>query len=65
MEVAQVTEGRNPFAPPESIADQIRRKGIRPIRSADELRADVFRSDAELQEFLDDLYASRRSRAEP
>jgi hypothetical protein len=35
--------------------EQARRKGVRPISSADELRADVFESDEELAEFLADL----------
>jgi hypothetical protein len=35
--------------------EQARRKGVRPIASADELRADVFESDQELEEFLTDL----------
>lgn len=66
MEVAGVT--RSPHAdeprgtaPPESVAEQIRRKGIKPLRSADDLRADVWESDEELQEFLEHLYESRRS----
>ncbi len=38
------------------------RHGIRPIASTDELVAmDVFESDEELDEFLADLYASRRA----
>ncbi len=39
--------------------EQARVKGVRPISSADELRADVFESDEELEEFLDDLEAFR------
>ncbi len=35
--------------------EQARRKGVRPIASVDELRADVYESDAELDEFLADL----------
>lgn len=35
--------------------EQARRKGVRPIASVDELRADVFESDQELEEFLADL----------
>jgi hypothetical protein len=35
--------------------EQARRKGVRPIASVDELRADVFESDEELDEFLADL----------
>lgn len=39
--------------------EQARRKGVRPIASADELRADVFESDEELDEFLADLETFR------
>jgi hypothetical protein len=35
--------------------EQARRKGVRPIASVDELRADVFESDQELEDFLADL----------
>jgi hypothetical protein len=37
------------------LEEQARRKGVRPIASVDELRADVFESDEELEEFLTDL----------
>jgi hypothetical protein len=49
------------FAEPErrsyaaELDEQARRKGVRPIVSVDELRADVFESDEELDEFLADL----------
>jgi len=49
------------FAEPErrsyaaELDEQARRKGVRPIASVDELRADVFESDEELDEFLADL----------
>ena len=39
--------------------EQARRKGVRPIASAAELRADVFESDEELDEFLADLETFR------
>jgi hypothetical protein len=40
----------------------VRRQGIRPIRSVDELvRPSAFESDEELDEFLADLYASRHT----
>jgi hypothetical protein len=45
--------------PAEELA---RRKGLRPIESVDELaRPGTFESDEELDEFLTDLYASRRA----
>ena len=53
------------FAEPErstysaELDKQARRKGVRPITSVDELRADVFESDEELEEFLADLEAFR------
>jgi hypothetical protein len=61
--VSEVTHAGEPrrSAQPESVAEQIRRKGIKPLRSANDLRADVWESDEELQEFLDHLYESRRS----
>ena len=37
--------------------EQARRKDVRPIASAEELQADVFESDEELEEFLTDLSA--------
>lgn len=53
------------FAEPErstysaELDKQARRKSVHPITSADELRADVFESDQELDEFLADLEAFR------
>jgi hypothetical protein len=45
--------------PAEELA---RRQGVRPIQSVDELaRPDLFESDEELDEFLADLYESRRT----
>jgi len=42
--------------------EQLRRQGVRPIASADELAfPGVWESDEELDEFLADLYASRRA----
>jgi hypothetical protein len=46
----------------ESLAEQIERRRLEPIQSVDELRDDeIWESDEELQEFLDQLYESRRS----
>jgi hypothetical protein len=45
-----------------SVAELARRQGVPPISSAADLeQAGVFESDEELEEFLTDLYASRRS----
>lgn len=47
---------------PESLDEQVRRRGLRPIGSVDELaRDDVFESDEELDAFLTHLYASRHA----
>lgn len=44
------------------VEEQARRQGVRPLASADELIVPgMFESDEELDEFLADLYASRRA----
>jgi len=44
------------------IEELARRKGVRPITSVDDLaEPGAFESDAELEEFLADLYASRHA----
>jgi hypothetical protein len=52
-----------PHVPPHvSAEEQVRRQGVQPIASVDELAfPDVWESDEELDEFLADLYASRRA----
>lgn len=46
-------------APVEELA---RRQGVEPVQSVDDMaRPDLFESDEEWEEFLADLYASRRS----
>jgi hypothetical protein len=53
------------FAEPEhrsyaaALDEQAQRKGVRPIASVDELRAKLFETDEELDEFLADLNAFR------
>jgi hypothetical protein len=43
-------------------AEQVRRQGVRPIESVEELAIrGVWESDQELDEFLADLYASRHA----
>jgi hypothetical protein len=45
-----------------SAAEQVRRQGVRPIESVEELAfPGVWESDQELDEFLADLYASRHA----
>jgi hypothetical protein len=44
------------------VAELARRQGVRPIASVDDLaRPTAFESDDELDEFLADLYQSRRA----
>jgi hypothetical protein len=50
-----------PISYAASLDEQARRKGVRPIASVDEMRADVFESDEELDEFLADLNDFRHS----
>ena len=46
-----------------STEELVRRQGVRPITSVEELAADIdpFESDEEYEAFLADLYASRRA----
>jgi hypothetical protein len=44
------------------IAELVRNQGIKPITSVDELvEPETFESDEELEDFLTDLYATRRA----
>jgi hypothetical protein len=69
MEVAVSSGAESSAQPPvdrqrerPSLDERVRRSGIRPVRSVDELaREELFESDEELDAFLADLYASRRS----
>lgn len=46
----------------ETLEAQLRRKGVRPIQSADDLAYDdIFETDEELDEFLAYTYAARRA----
>lgn len=46
----------------ESLDEQVRRRGLRPITSVEEMaRDDVFESDQELDEFLAHVYAERHA----
>jgi hypothetical protein len=48
-----------------SAAQLVAAKNIQPIRSADEMAANVFESDEELEEFLAFTYAERRRGMRP
>ena len=51
-----------PFGEHVSAAEQARRQGVKPLASADELAVPgLFEDDEEYDEFLADLYASRRA----
>ena len=61
MSVADFAEsGRGSYV--AELDEQARRKGVRPIATVDELRAEVFESDQELDEFLADLDVFRHQR---
>jgi hypothetical protein len=46
----------------ETLEEQLRRKGIRPIQSEDDLACEgIFDTDEELTEFLAYTYAARRA----
>jgi hypothetical protein len=46
----------------ESLDEQVRRRGLRPIASGEDLaRDDVFESDAEVDAFIAHVYAERHS----
>ena len=54
--------GESPETRPESIDEQVRRKGIRPVESVEDMTQDgVFESDEELEQFLAHVYADRRA----
>jgi hypothetical protein len=56
--------GRSPKrgARRESLDEQVRRRGLRPVTSVEEMaRDDVFESDDELDAFIAHVYAERHS----
>jgi hypothetical protein len=54
--------GESPETHPESVGEQVRRKGIRPVESiADLAQPGMFKSDEELEEFLAHVYAGRHA----
>jgi len=47
---------------PESIEEQARRKGIRPVEHVEDMAQDgVFESDEEVEQFLAHVYAARHA----
>jgi len=52
--------GESPETRPESIDEQVERKGIRPVESVEDMAQDgVFESDEELEQFLAHVHAAR------
>ncbi|GAA1816511.1 hypothetical protein [Planosporangium flavigriseum] len=57
--IEQPQTGRRPHA---SLDEQVRRRGLKPIKSVDDLVCEgIFETDEELDEFLAFTYAARRS----
>jgi hypothetical protein len=60
MDAGKADQSGVPFVrPSQSITDLLAAKGTEPIRSLDDLAADTFASDEELEEFLAFTYAER------
>jgi hypothetical protein len=54
--------GESADARPESIDEQVKRKGIRPVESVEDMaQAGIFESDEELEQFLAHVYAARQT----
>jgi hypothetical protein len=60
--------GESPEARPESIDEQVKRKGIRAVESVESVESveniaqdGVFESDEELEQFLAQVYAARHA----
>jgi hypothetical protein len=54
--------GESPEGRAESVDEQVRRKGIRPVESiADLAQPGIFDSDEELEEFLTHVYGARHA----
>ena len=50
-----------PGARSASVEELARQQGVRPVVSLEEMRADLWESDEELEEFLADVRASRQA----
>ena len=54
--------GESPEPRPESIDEQVKRKGVQPVGSVRDMAQDgVFSSDEELEQFLAHVYAARHA----
>jgi hypothetical protein len=64
LEVPVTADSHAGYQPsrPETLDEQLRRKGVRPIQSVHDLaRPELFDSDEELDEFLEFTYTARRA----
>jgi len=52
--------GLLPGSRPVTVHELAREQGVRPVRSLDEMRAELWESDEELDEFLADVRAARQ-----
>jgi len=54
--------GESPESRPESIDEQVKRKGVQPVESVRDMAQDgVFGSDEELEQFLAHVYSARHA----
>jgi hypothetical protein len=54
--------GESPESRPESIDEQVKRKGVQPVESVRDMAQDgIFGSDEELEQFLAHVYAARHA----
>jgi len=54
--------GESPESRPESIDEQVKRKGVQPVESVRDMAQDgVFGSDEELEQFLAHVYTARHA----
>ena len=53
--------GLLPGSRPQSVDELARQQGVVPFKPGDDVSADLWDSDEEFDEFLADLYASRRA----
>ena len=54
--------GESPEPRPESIDEQVKRKGVQPVESVRDMAQDgVFGSDEELEQFLAHVYTARHA----
>ena len=54
--------GQSPETRPESIDEQVKRKGVRPVESVRDMAQDgVFGFDEKLEQFLAHVYAARHA----